>query len=81
MTKVTGADVQIEDFGDDLCATWSAVQTLSDGFQAVCRTHKTLVICDEHHHAAVEAAWGNSANSAFESASYVLILTGTPVEV
>ena len=35
MTKVTGADVQIEDFGDDLCATWSAVQTLSDGFSSV----------------------------------------------
>ena len=53
MTKVTGADAQIEDFGDDLCATWSAIQTLADGFQAVCRAHKTLVICDEHHHAAV----------------------------
>ena len=79
MTKVTGADAQIEDFGDDLCATWSAVQTLSDGFQSVCRTHKTLVVCDEHHHAAVQAAWGTSANSAFEAASYVLILTGTPV--
>ena len=34
MTKVTGADAQIEDFGDDLCATWSAIQTLEDGFQA-----------------------------------------------
>ena len=79
MTKVTGADAQIEDFGDDLCATWSAIQTLADGFQAVCRAHKTLVICDEHHHAAVQAAWGNSANSAFEEARYVLVLTGTPV--
>jgi superfamily II DNA or RNA helicase len=38
-----------------------------------------LVICDEHHHAAIEAAWGESANSAFAAASYVLILTGTPV--
>ena len=38
-----------------------------------------MVICDEHHHAAVKAAWGMSADGAFKNAKYVLILTGTPI--
>ena len=29
---------------------------LQDGFQRVCNSSRTLVICDEHHHAAVAAA-------------------------
>ena len=58
MTKVTGADDEVDGFGDDLSATWASVQNLADAFQAVCDANKTLVVCDEHHHAAVEAAWG-----------------------
>jgi len=78
MGKVTGSDAddQIE---IDVCATWAAVQSLQDAFQAVCRTSRVLVICDEHHHAAVSAAWGSSVNSAFADARYVLVLTGTPI--
>ena len=76
MGKVTGADDQIE---YDVCATWAAVQSLMDAFQAVCRSDRVLVICDEHHHAAVKAAWGSSADSAFADARYVLVLTGTPI--
>lgn len=79
MTKVTGADGDITDFGLDLCATWAAIQSLQDAFQAVCKQAKTLVICDEHHHAAVEAAWGAKANDAFHDAKFVLVLTGTPI--
>ena len=79
MTKVTGADGDVSDFGMDLCATWAAIQSLQDAFQAVCHQSKTLVICDEHHHAAVEAAWGAKANDAFHQAKYVLVLTGTPI--
>ncbi len=79
MTKVTGADGDVSDFGLDLCATWSAIETLQDAFQTVCQQYKTLVICDEHHHAAVEAAWGEDANDAFHAAKYVLILSGTPI--
>jgi superfamily II DNA or RNA helicase len=79
MTKVTGAHAEIEDYGTNLCATWSAVQGLQDGFQLVCRSAPTLIICDEHHHAAVEAAWGEKADSAFTEAKYVVILTGTPI--
>lgn len=76
MGKVTGSDDQIE---IDVCATWAAVQGLQDAFQAVCQNSRVLVICDEHHHAAVRAAWGSGADSAFADAKYVLILTGTPI--
>lgn len=79
MTKVTGADGDVTDFGLDLCATWAAIQSLQDAFQLVCRQSKTLIICDEHHHAAVEAAWGAKANDAFHDAKFVLVLTGTPI--
>lgn len=79
MTKVTGSDGDVSDFGLDLCATWAAVQSLQDAFQAVCKGSNTLVICDEHHHAAVSAAWGAEADSAFAAAKYVLVLTGTPI--
>jgi superfamily II DNA or RNA helicase len=47
--------------------------------QAVCRSARVLVVCDEHHHAAVEAAWGNGANGAFANAKHILVLTGTPI--
>jgi superfamily II DNA or RNA helicase len=76
MGKITGSETTIE---YDVAATWAAIQGLQDAFQAVCRAERTLVICDEHHHAAVEAAWGEGAGSAFADARYVLILTGTPI--
>jgi superfamily II DNA or RNA helicase len=79
MLKITGADEEPEEYGADLCATWSAVQGSLDGLQAVCRKDRTLVICDEHHHAAVEAAWGDGANGAFADAKFTLTLTGTPI--
>ena len=79
MTKVTGRDGDIAGMALDVCATWAAVQGLQDAMQAVCRAARTLVICDEHHHAAVEAAWGSGADSAFVDARFVLVLTGTPL--
>jgi superfamily II DNA or RNA helicase len=79
MTKVTGRDQDVASMGLDVCATWAAVQGLQDALQAVCQAQRTLVICDEHHHAAVEAAWGDSADSAFHAARFVLVLTGTPI--
>ena len=79
MSKVTGSDGDIQTLGVDVCATWAAVQGLADALQAVCRSTRVLVICDEHHHAAVKAAWGTSTDSAFTAAKYALILTGTPI--
>jgi len=79
MAKVTGADGDISELSLDVCATWSAIQSLLPELQAICRASKTLVICDEHHHAAVEAAWGEGADGAFRDAKFVLVLTGTPI--
>jgi len=79
MSKVTGADIDIAAMSVDVCATWSAIQGLLPELQAVCRSSTTLVICDEHHHAAVEAAWGRGADGAFSDAKFVLVLTGTPI--
>lgn len=79
MSKVTARDGDIGALGVDVCATWAAVQGLLPELQAVCSSAKVLVICDEHHHAAVEAAWGTSADGAFVGAAFVLVLTGTPI--
>ena len=79
MTKITASNEGFEDYGVDLCATWQSIQGLLDGFQAICKQSKTLVICDEHHHAAVEAVWGEGAYGAFNDALFSIILTGTPI--
>jgi superfamily II DNA or RNA helicase len=79
MSKVTAADGDIEGMSLDICATWGAIQGLLPELQAVCCAQRTLVICDEHHHAAVEAAWGRGADGAFADANFVLVLTGTPI--
>jgi len=77
--KVTPSDNDVGAMGVDICATWHSIQGLFCELQTICQTNKTLVICDEHHHAAVEAAWGDGADGAFKDASFVLVLTGTPV--
>jgi superfamily II DNA or RNA helicase len=79
MLKVTAADGDIRRFDLDICATWAAIQGLSAEFKEICVSSRTLVICDEHHHAAVQAAWGAGANDSFADAKFVLILTGTPI--
>ncbi|MGY4476959.1 DEAD/DEAH box helicase family protein [Bradyrhizobium sp. USDA 3364] len=76
MGRVTGSDDRID---IDVCATWAAVQSLQDAFQQVCQASRVLIICDEHHHAAVEAAWGTGASGAFADAQFTLVLTGTPI--
>jgi superfamily II DNA or RNA helicase len=79
MLKITAAEEDVAELQLDVCATWSAVKGLSDAFADLCEHSNVLVICDEHHHAAVEAAWGTGADAAFSKARHGLILTGTPV--
>ena len=79
MSKVTAQDGDIHSLGLDVCATWAAIQGLQDALQALCRAARVLVICDEHHHAAVQAAWGEGADNAFAAAQFTLVLTGTPI--
>jgi superfamily II DNA or RNA helicase len=79
MMRLTSSDTSYEDQGDNFCATWASIEGLSDGFQQIFRSRRTLVICDEHHHAAVEATWGRGTVKSFEYARYAIILTGTPI--
>lgn len=79
MSKVTARDGDLNSLGLDVCATWAAIQGLQEALQALCRAARVLVICDEHHHAAVQAAWGDGADSAFAAARFTLVLTGTPI--
>ncbi|UZK67847.1 DEAD/DEAH box helicase family protein [Sphingomonas sp. M1-B02] len=79
MSRVTGRDEDMHALGLDICATWAAVASRQDAFAHLCTQSRVLVICDEHHHAAVDAAWGEGADAAFARAAHVLILTGTPL--
>lgn len=79
MAKVTQRDGDLGTLELDICATWQALEGLKDELNNLCQVSRVLVICDEHHHAAVKAAWGDSADSAFRNAKFVLILTGTPI--
>ena len=79
MDKVTESQIGMLDDNSDVAATWAALDGLSKHLTKLCRTKNILVICDEHHHAASEASWGQNADSAFSNSKYTLILTGTPV--
>jgi superfamily II DNA or RNA helicase len=79
MARVTARDTNVGMNSLDLCVTWAAIQGLLPELQIACQKSRILLICDEHHHAAVEASWGLSAESAFHNAKFCLILTGTPV--
>ncbi len=79
MTRMTGQNCDLDCHGFDICASWQSVKNLQGAFQKICQQDKCLVICDEQHHAAVEAAWGSGAATAFSDATYVLILSGTPI--
>jgi superfamily II DNA or RNA helicase len=79
MMKLTGQSRRSAKLYPDICATWAGIAGLLPEMQAICEHNETLVICDEHHHAAFAAAWGISADSAFRKAKYAIALTGTPI--
>ncbi len=79
MMVITPQTSDIIGEGIDACSTWNSISNLLDAYQKICNDKNTLVICDENHHAAVDAAWGHGAQGAFKNAKYVLILTGTPI--
>src|SRR3954468_6145047 len=56
-------------------------QTLAAGpavHRRRCAETPTLLIADEPHHMGEQAAWGRSAQAAFEDARFRLLLSGTP---
>lgn len=79
MKLVDADDIDINHLEDDICSTWQGLSGRGDIIQAICQNHKVLVIADEVHHAALEAAWGISATSSMVDAVRVVALTGTPI--
>ena len=79
MGKITSSDPDASDYGYDFVITWQSVGGLADALDQLCKDYRVLVICDEHHHAAQEAAWGDGANAGLSKAKLSLILTGTPI--
>ena len=78
--RITGADLEPEDYGLDICVTFQAINGCLEGLQAICRNFKTLVIADELHHASGVRSWGKETDGAFQEAKYVLALAnGTAV--
>ena len=78
MMRVMSSESGVDGYGLDLCLTWQSVDGLLPSLQAICQHFKTLVICDEHHHAAVSKNWGENAD-VLADAACLLVLSGTPV--
>ena len=80
MVPITGNDDDLSAYGGaDFAITWSALGDASAAIYEMCQNRKVLAICDEHHHAGREAAWGEGADNAFSHAKYTMVLTGTPI--
>lgn len=80
MLQITGNDSDLlACSGVDFSITWSALGDASPAIYQICKYKRVLAICDEHHHAGRDAAWGNGADNAFASAKHTLVLTGTPI--
>ena len=80
MMQITGNDEDLEAYaGVDFAVTWSALGDASAAFYQICQNKRVLALCDEHHHAGREAAWGDGADNAFSDAKHTLVLTGTPI--
>lgn len=58
--------------------TYQALNENSENLRKFCSEHDTLVIADEIHHVADGQAWGDQFRNAFEPATNILALTGTP---
>ncbi|QWW20176.1 DEAD/DEAH box helicase [Schaalia sp. 19OD2882] len=63
---------------DGVAVTYAQVAANPMVHCARTRTHRTLVILDEIHHAGDSLSWGDGVREAFEDATRRLALTGTP---
>ena len=82
MMKITGAsasELNVSRMEMDIASTWAGVKGIADAVQAICSAYRVMVIADEVHHAAMEAAWGIGADMSMQESAYVLALTGTPL--
>ena len=80
MVSITGNEKDLSGYGGaDFAITWSALGDASAAIYQMCKNRKVLAICDEHHHAGRDAAWGEGADNAFSLAKNTMVLTGTPI--
>lgn len=77
MLKVTGSDMEVSSYGTDICVTCASVGRLSEALASICSNERVLVIVDEVHHNAENAAWGLGSIIGLSDAVYALILSGT----
>ena len=61
-----------------VCATYAQVAQRPDRYAAACARRRTVVICDEIHHAGQQLSWGAAIATAFTGAQLRLMLSGTP---
>ena len=80
MVPITGNDEDLAAYGGvDFAITWSALGDASAAIYRMCQNKRVLAICDEHHHAGRDEAWGEGAVDAFSLAKNTMVLTGTPI--
>ena len=79
LTKTDAFELEFEDIEEHIASTWAGIRNIQDAIQAICESFRVLVIADEVHHAALEAAWGITALGGMQEATHVLALSGTRV--
>jgi len=77
MLKVTGSDLEVSAYGTDICVTCASVGKLAEALAAICSEERVLVVVDEVHHNAENAAWGLGSIEGLSDAVHALILSGT----
>ncbi|MBN8868014.1 MAG: DEAD/DEAH box helicase family protein [Solirubrobacterales bacterium] len=61
-----------------VCTTYAQAAYRADQFSEICENRRTIVICDEVHHASEQRSWGEGLQIAFSAAAFRLMLSGTP---
>jgi superfamily II DNA or RNA helicase len=61
-----------------VCATYAQVAQRVERYAVACEKRRTVLVCDEIHHAGDDLAWGESLRNAFGGATVRLMLSGTP---
>ena len=71
---------QMPDFREfqGMAMTYQMMNECHESLRIFCRDNNTLIISDEMHHLADGKSWGMSFHNAFEKATNILGLTGTP---
>lgn len=61
-----------------IAITYQRLAAMPELYRHICAQGRTVVIADEPHHMGETAAWGQAFGTAFEHATFRLLLSGTP---